>query len=119
MYAGIYAIDPADALREMNNLSYDSRYVFLIRHWGIMVGLMGFFIVMAAFVERWREPIILYSFLEKLFMVYLFSSNYFDPETAHLNQYFIPFAVTDITICLYTLGYWFEGKPSAVDYQAG
>ncbi len=118
MYAGIYAINPADALQEMNNLSYDPSYVFLIRHWGIMVGLMGFFIVMAAFVERWREPIILYSFLEKLFMVYLFSSNYFNPETAYLNQYFIPFAVTDITICLYTLGYWFEAKPSAVDYQA-
>ncbi|GAM76204.1 hypothetical protein JCM19241_502 [Vibrio ishigakensis] len=82
-----------------------------------MVGLMGFFIVMAAFVERWREPIILYSFLEKLFMVYLFSSNYFDPETAYLNQYFIPFAVTDITICLYTLGYWFEAKSPAVSYQ--
>lgn len=110
MYAGIYAINPESALREMNNLPYDSNYVFLFRHWGIMVGLMGFFITLSAFIEQWRGPIILYSFLEKLFMVYLFISNFFNPETAHLNAYFIPFAITDITICTYTLGYWFENN---------
>ena len=108
MYAGIYALNPENALREMNNLPYDSNYVFLFRHWGIMVGLMGFFIAASAYVSRWREPIILYSFLEKLFMVYLFVSNFFNPETAHLNASFIPFAITDITICTYTIGYWYE-----------
>ena len=108
MYAGIYALNPENALREMNNLPYDSNYVFLFRHWGIMVGLMGFFIAASAYVSRWREPIILYSFLEKLFMVYLFVSNFFHPETAHLNASFIPFAITDITICTYTIGYWYE-----------
>ncbi|MFA0057195.1 MULTISPECIES: hypothetical protein [Vibrio] len=108
MYAGIYAINPETALHDMNNLPYDSNYVFLFRHWGIMVGLMGFFIATSAYVRRWRESIILYSFLEKLFMVYLFVSNFFNPETAHLNASFVPFAITDITICTYTLGYWYE-----------
>ncbi|CAH7062236.1 conserved membrane hypothetical protein [Vibrio chagasii] len=108
MYAGIYAINPETALHDMNNLPYDSNYVFLFRHWGIMVGLMGFFIAASAYVRRWRESIILYSFLEKLFMVYLFVSNFFNPETAHLNASFIPFTITDITICTYTLGYWYE-----------
>ncbi len=108
MYAGIYAINPETALHDMNNLPYDSNYVFLFRHWGIMVGLMGFFIAASAYVRRWRESIILYSFLEKLFMVYLFVSNFFNPETAHLNASFIPFAITDITICTYTIGYWYE-----------
>lgn len=108
MYAGIYAINPESALRDMNNLPYDSNYVFLFKHWGIMVGLMGFFIAASAYVPRWRQPIILYSFLEKLFMVYLFTSNFFNPETAHLNASFIPFAITDITIVTYTLGYWYE-----------
>lgn len=108
MYAGIYAINPETALHDMNNLPYDSNYVFLFRHWGIMVGLMGFFIAASAYVTKWRESIILYSFLEKLFMVYLFVSNFFNPETAHLNASFIPFAITDITICTYTLGYWYE-----------
>ena len=108
MYAGIYAINPESALREMNHLPYDSNYVFLFRHWGIMVGLMGFFIAVSAFIEQWRSSIILYSFLEKLFMVYLFASNFFNPETAHLNMDFIPFAITDIIICTYTLGYWYK-----------
>lgn len=107
-YAAIYAINPEWALMDMNNLPYDSNYVFMFRHWGIMVGLMGFFIAASAFKESWREPIILYSFVEKLFMVYLYFSNFFRPETAHLNADFIPFAVTDVTICLYTLGYWYE-----------
>ncbi len=108
MCAGIYAINPETALMNMNNLPYDSNYVFLFRHWGIMVGLMGFFIALCAFMPKWREPIILYSFLEKLFMVYLYITNAFNPETAFLNASFIPFAVTDIIICTYTIGYWTE-----------
>ncbi|SEG07288.1 hypothetical protein [Vibrio hangzhouensis] len=110
MFAGIYAINPESALREMNDLPYDSNYVFLFRHWGMMVGLMGFFITASAFRPQWRESIILYSFLEKLFMVYLYVSNFFNPETAHLNADFIPFVITDITICTYTLGYWLENR---------
>lgn len=110
MYAGIYAINPETALKDMNNLAYHSDYLFLIRHWGIMVGLMGFFITLSAFIEQWQAPIMLYSFLEKLFMIYLYCSNLFNPETAHLNAEFIPFVVTDITICTYTLGYWFERR---------
>ncbi|NOJ06534.1 hypothetical protein F0236_22650 [Vibrio splendidus] len=30
-------------------------------------------------------------------------SDFFNPETAHLNASFVPFAITDITICRYTL----------------
>lgn len=110
MYAVIYAIDPQSALQDMNGLAFDPQYVFLIRHWGIMVGLMGFFIVASAFKTDWQQPIMLYSFLEKLFMVYLFTSNAFMPETAYLNERFIPFVITDISICVYTLGYWYEQK---------
>ncbi|WNC72471.1 hypothetical protein RGQ13_00420 [Thalassotalea psychrophila] len=108
MYAAIYAFDPAAALKDMNGLDFDSQYVFIIRHWGIMVGLMGFFIAASAFKPEWRQSIVLYSFLEKLFMVYLYFSNFLNPETAYLNEVFVPFAITDVTICVYTLGYWFE-----------
>ncbi|WP_253820844.1 hypothetical protein [Vibrio sp. 99-70-13A1] len=31
-----------------------------------------------------------------------------NPETAHLNASFIPFAITDITIVTYTLRDWYE-----------
>ena len=108
MYAGIYAIDPQSALQDMNGLEFDSQYTFLIRHWGIMVGLMGGFILMSAFKPHWQQPVILYSFLEKSFMVYLFMSNAFVPETAYLNDRFILFVITDISICTFTVGYWFE-----------
>lgn len=108
MYAVIYAINPASALQDMNGLDFDPQYVFIIRHWGIMVGLMGLLIAASAFKPSWREPIILYSFLEKLFMVYLYFSNFYNPETAYLNDVFVPFAITDVIICVYTLGYWFE-----------
>ena len=108
MYAAIYAFWPQWALADMNQLPYDNQYLFIIRHWGIMVGLMGFFIAASAFVPKWQQSIILYSFLEKLFMVYLYTSNAFSPETAWLNEWFVPFAITDITICTFTLGYWFE-----------
>ncbi|MEW6997018.1 hypothetical protein AADZ86_04835 [Colwelliaceae bacterium BS250] len=108
MYAVIYAIDPSSALKDMNGLDFDAQYVFIIRHWGIMVGLMGFLIAASAFKPTWREPIILYSFLEKLFMVYLYFSNFLNIETAYLNAVFVPFAITDVVICTYTLGYWYE-----------
>lgn len=110
MIAGVYAINPERALLELNNLAYDFNYVFLFRHWGMMVGLMGFFIAASAFKPEWRESIILYSFLEKLFMVYLYASNFFNPETAFLNADFIPFAITDVLICTYTIGYWLENR---------
>jgi hypothetical protein len=115
MVAGIYAINPELALSYFNDLVFIPDYVLLIRHWGIMVGLIGFFIAVAAYVERWREPIILFSFLEKLFMVYLYLSNFYNPETLHLNSKFIPFALTDLTICLYTIGYWIERKVHKVN----
>ncbi len=108
MFAGVYAINPEWALRFLNDMEYDSQYMVFFRHWGIMVGLMGFFLVGAAFKEEWRSTIILYSFLEKLFMVYLYVSNYFDPELVWLNERFVPFVITDISITLYTIGYWLE-----------
>ncbi|WP_144213010.1 hypothetical protein [Shewanella donghaensis] len=114
MIAAIYAFNPAFALKQMNGLEFDAQYVFLFRHWGIMVGLTGLFIVASAYKVAWREPIILFSFLEKLFMVYLFFSNFFNPETAYLNAKFIPFVITDVTMCLYTLGYWYEQRKSKI-----
>ncbi|WP_281612873.1 hypothetical protein [Flammeovirga sp. SubArs3] len=108
MFAVIYAINPGLALEKINRLPYDTSYVFLIRHWGIMVGLMGFFMCYSAYKESWREPIILFSFIEKLFMVYLYISNVFDVETSYLNERFQAFGITDLLIVAYTIGYWFE-----------
>ena len=50
-----------------------------MRHFGIMVGLMGVFMVVAAFRENWRNPILIYSGVEKAFMVYLVLVNLSQP----------------------------------------
>ena len=40
-------------------------YTIITQHWGIMVGLMGVFMIVAAFKVEWRNPILIYSLLEK------------------------------------------------------
>ena len=42
---------------------------------GIMVCLMGVFMVAAAFKEAWRVPILLCGMIEKAFMVFLVATN--------------------------------------------
>ena len=52
------------------------------------------------FFNRFLKPFLLIGGL-----VTMYAGIYaINPETAHL----IPFAITDITICTYTIGYWYE-----------
>lgn len=69
-----------------------------------MVGLMGIFMVVAAFRESWRVPILLYSLIEKAFMVFLVVSN------AHLSfsEGFYAPAVMDAFIVLYSILYFWS-----------
>ncbi|MBB3700155.1 hypothetical protein KMW28_14715 [Flammeovirga yaeyamensis] len=108
MLASFYFINPALALSMFNKLPYDGKYLFIIRHWGVMVGVMGFMIVLSAYLPSWRKPIMIFSFIEKSGMVFLYIENSFQTETAFLNAYFIPFALTDILIVTYTIFYWKE-----------
>jgi hypothetical protein len=73
---------------------------------GIMVGLMGIFMVGAAFIESWRVPIFLYSLIEKAFMVFLVATN------AHLSYsegFYVP-ATMDGIIVLYSLLYFWSRR---------
>jgi hypothetical protein len=45
-------------------LPYLQQYTIIIQHWGIMVGIMGLAMILAALVPQWRVPILLYSALE-------------------------------------------------------
>jgi hypothetical protein len=73
--AGINAFLPQFAVENIQKLTFIPDYTIFVQHWGIMVCLMGVFMVAAAFKESWRVPIILYGMLEKAFMVYLFATN--------------------------------------------
>jgi hypothetical protein len=83
-----YAFWPEWAMAHIAKLAYREEHTILVQHWGIMVGLMGVFMVVAAFRANWRNPILIYSGLEKSFMVYLILSNVSRP---------------------YSQGFWFGG----------
>ena len=73
--AGLDAFFPRFAVESVQKLEWVPEYTIFVQHWGIMVGLMGVFMIGAAFRESWRVPILLYSLLEKAFMVFLVASN--------------------------------------------
>lgn len=99
---GLYAILPAWAMPNLAKLPYLQDYTIIIQHWGIMVCLMGVFMMAAALVPAWRVPMALYSGLEKAFMVWLVASNARHP---FVSGFWAPFVV-DSTVVLYTIGYF-------------
>jgi hypothetical protein len=77
-------------------------YTIIVQHWGIMVGLMGAFMIVAAFRAEWRTPILIYSAVEKVFMVYLVAPNLSRPY----SEGFWIGATMDATVVLYTISYF-------------
>ena len=99
---GLYAFLPSWAMPNVARLPYLQDYTIIIQHWGIMVGVMGLFMMAAAVVPRWRVPIFLYSAIEKSFMVWLVLSN---AQHSFVSGFWVPFAV-DATVVIYTVGYF-------------
>ncbi len=100
--AGLDAFLPRYAVENVQKLEWVPAYTIFVQHWGIMVCLMGIFMIGAAFRESWRVPILLYSLLEKAFMVFLVGSN------AHLSfseGFYVP-AVMDAVIVAYSILYF-------------
>ena len=73
--AGLNAFLPRFAVENLQQMEWTPDYTIFVQHWGIMVCLMGVFMVAAAFVQSWRTPILLYGMLEKAFMVFLVATN--------------------------------------------
>lgn len=96
---GVYALLPSWAMPNLAKLPYLQEYTIIIQHWGIMVGLMGLFMMAAAIIPQWRLPIVLYSAVEKSFMVWLVLSN---AHTSYANGFWIPAAV-DASVVVYTI----------------
>ena len=100
--AGLNAFFPRFAVEKIQELEFIPDYTIFVQHWGIMVGLMGVFMVAAAFKESWRVPIILYGMLEKGFMVFLYVSNMSETFS---SGFMIP-AVIDSFITLWSVIYF-------------
>jgi hypothetical protein len=99
---GLYAFHPAWAVANLAKLPFLQEYTIIIQHWGIMVMLMGLFMMAMAVFPAWRTPIALYSAVEKAFMVWLVLSNIQHPFT----QGFLVPATIDATVVLFTIGYF-------------
>ncbi len=100
--AGLYAFWPRWTVKAVGKIPFVREYTIITQHWGIMVGLMGVFMIAAAFKVEWRTPILLYSLLEKAFMVYLAVANGRQPY----SQGFKAAAAMDATVVLYTIVYF-------------
>lgn len=98
----MYAFWPEWAIAKLAKLAFLQDYTIIIQHWGIMVGLMGVFMMGAAIQPTWRTPILTFSAIEKSFMVYLVLSNCQHPYVA---GFWIPFCA-DATIVLYSIAYF-------------
>ena len=67
----LYAFFPRFAVANVAGLEFRQDHTIFVQHWGNMVGLMGIMMVAAAFKPSWVRPIMIYSLLEKAFMVFL------------------------------------------------
>ena len=100
--AAIYAFWPQWVVTHIAKFAYREEYTILVQHWGIMVFLMGVFMIVAAYRADGRVPILIYSALEKSFMVYLVVANISHPY----SQGFWAGAGMDAAVVLYTIGYF-------------
>ena len=83
-------------------IPFNQDYTIILQHWGIMLGLMGVFMIVAAFYRAWRDPILIFSACEKSFIVYLVMANVTRPYARGLWAG----AAMDATVVLYTVIYF-------------
>jgi len=90
-------------------VDYTPSSVPIMRHWGIMVFGIGMLMVVAAFRPWLRFETMLFSTVEKAFMVFLFLSNLSQPW---MMGYVGP-ALINSAIVLYSIFYFIsdEGRP--------
>ena len=100
--AGLYAFWPRWTTETVGKLQYVRDYAIIVQHWGIMVGLMGVFMIAAALKVEWRTPILIYSGVEKAFLVFLVLIN---GGQAYAQGFKAP-AAMDATVVLYTIAYF-------------
>jgi hypothetical protein len=100
--AGLYGFFPRFAVENIAELEFIRDYTIFVQHWGLMVGLIGVFMVLAAFRKSWQTPILLYAMIEKAFMVFLVAINLGQP---FVSGFYAP-AVMDSIITVWLLIYF-------------
>ena len=108
--AGLNAFLPRFSVENVQQMEWVPDYTIFVQHWGIMVCLMGVFMVAAAFKESWRTPILLYGLIEKAFMVFLVASN---SSQSFASGFYVP-ATMDAIITIWSVVYFAALRRDAV-----
>jgi hypothetical protein len=92
-------------------VDYTPSSVPALRHWGIMVFGIGALMVVAAFRPWLRFETMLFSTVEKAFLVYLLVSKFHQPWVMG----YLPAVIVDATIVSYSILYFIsnQGRPEA------
>jgi len=98
----VFALWPRWAAEKALLIPFDQNYLIVLRHWGIMLGLTGVFMVIAAFRADVRTPVLIFSACEKAFFVYLVATNLGQP---YARGFWVG-AAMDATVVLYTVLYF-------------
>ena len=96
---------PRWTIERIELIRFSQDYTIILQHWGILLGLMGVFMIVAAYSTAWRDPILTFSALEKAFIVYLVMANVRRPY----SRGFWAGAAMDATVVLYTIVYFVFG----------
>jgi len=100
--AGVSAFLPQFAVENLLKLPFAENYTIIVQHWGMMILLVGIFMIISAFKIAWRIPVLLYSAIEKAFMVFLYIFNASRPFSAGFQGA----AIMDGVIVIYLLLYF-------------
>ena len=100
--AGVSAFLPQFAVENLLKLPFAENYTIIVQHWGMMILLVGIFMIISAFKIAWRIPVLLYSAIEKVFMVFLYIFNASRPFSAGFQGA----AIMDGVIVIYLLLYF-------------
>jgi hypothetical protein len=101
---GIAAVAPRWTVETVQKIAFVPDYTIFVRHWGIMVGLAGLFMVAAAFHASWRTPVLIYSAIEKALFVTLCLAGARQPYAAGL----LAPAAMDALVVLYVVAYFWS-----------
>ena len=80
----------------------------LVAHWGIMVTGIGIFLCAAAMVQKLRKAAIIYSTLEKSYMVSILI--YFMMTNSKISDHYLLIFVVDLLIVIGAIFYYFLNK---------
>jgi hypothetical protein len=103
--AGPLVFLPKFTVENIFKLPFAEDYTIFVQHWGMMVLLVGVFMIISAFRVSWRMPILIYSAIEKIFYVYLYLFNINRPFSAGFQGG----AIMDSVIVVYLLLYFWKG----------